>query len=208
MKIISVKKFIATTLGIFVLSLIFLQTAFAGGSGIQLTTKLSPSTHTAYRGMRSNILDFNVHIEPWFVPQAKIKDITVTCFGEKILSRASLMSNTGRLLGSGTFKSGSFDGGEAGPMFWAKIKPIGKTRVNSDGTTKSFTIAITPSFNAPLQSVECGVSHISFLDPITDTNIAEASILRDDYLNNESSFVTQRASILATPLKYIRIQGK
>ena len=188
------------------LSLLLTNTVFAGGSSIQLTTQPALVAPSVFPGMRSRVIDFNVHVEPQFIQAAKIKDITVSCYAPKILSRAYLLNDRGRVIGNAAFKN-DMNNEEGGDMISAKIRPTRLSRINAGDLVKNFSIAITPKQNAPIREIECGISHVSFIDIQTRSVVNEASILLDGYAYFEN-FVTQRISILEENNRIIRIQGK
>lgn len=191
------------------LSLLFSNTVFAGGSTIQLTTAISPVATIAYLGVRSPVINFSVHAEPQFIETAKIKDISVSCFTPTILNRAYLLSDSGKVLGTSIFRNDR-NNAEAGAMITAKIRPTRLARIPSGDIATRFQIAITPKKNAPVQEIECGISHVTFLNLSTRAVVSDESVLLDDSMNFEN-FVTQRISILEnTPEnnRIIRIQGK
>ncbi len=201
-----------TLLIILCLSLTFSQTVFAGGSGIQLNTAINPVAQIAYRGVRSTVVTFGVHAEPQFFEAVKIKDLSVSCYAPKIISRAYLLNDSGKILGSAVFKN---DGRnlEGGAMITAKIKPTRLARIVAGDLSTNFKIAISPKQNAPLRNIECGVSHVTFIDTDTRLVVEDGSVLLDSYAYFEN-FVTQLVSIKEKNIApaydnfIIRIQAK
>ncbi len=203
------KKSLLISLG---LSLLLSNTVFAGGSTMQLTTSLNPVAPTAYTGVRSEVFSFGVHAEPQFIQTAKIKDISVSCFTPSTISRAYLLNTNGKILGTASFRKDTsrLDGGT---MITAKIKPTRIARIVAGDVSTNFKIAITPKKSAPLQPIECGVSHVTFVNTATRSVISDDSVLLDSYSNFEN-FVAQQILVLQknpAPAEndfIIRIQGK
>lgn len=157
---------------------------------MQLDTHVG-ETKTIYTAARAQVLDFGIHVEPAFYGSLKIHDITVSCLLASWLKQAYLTNPDGSvLLGVGKFRSIDIGGI---PIMRARILHPRLTTIVADENFHNFNLAIRVSKFAPSGDIYCGISHINFTDPETNSLIEDGRVSNGEF----DSFPVQRITIQA-----------